>query len=185
MDFITLFFLISAAITIVTGAHYLWKLFLSRELRKLNWRDIRRGVLVIISRLRHDNFIPDLVIGVGRSGAILGGLIAGNMGNLPLAVVDRKLQWDERKRDILLSEFTELKVGPERQKLLFVIGEVYSAQSIVEVLKHLDPILKDKQYRTATLVKLESAPVNIDYIAFKVSKKVEPAWVMSPDYKRL
>jgi len=114
----------------------------------------------------------------------LGGLLAGNMGNIPFTVVDRKLQWDEKKRDIVLSDFSELRVKPEQRKILFVIGEVYSAQSITEVVRHLQPILGDRQWRTASLVKLESAPVKVDYTMFIVAKRVEPAWVLSSEYKR-
>ncbi|MGH2348245.1 MAG: hypothetical protein ACRDFT_02120 [bacterium] len=176
--------LLAAIIGIITGIHYLVQMLRRREFRKLSWRMVNRGVVTIIANLRRDNFIPDLVIGIGRSGAIFGGLIAGNMGNIPLAVVDRKLHWDEKRRDIILSDFSELRVKPQHQKLLFVIGEIYSAQSISEVVKHFQPALEGRQWRTASLVKLDVAPVNVDYTIYTVAKRVEPPWVLSPDYKR-
>ncbi len=54
----------------------------------IRWRKIRRGIHILIGRFEEDNILPKLVIGVGRSGSLIGAIIAGNMGHLPFMTID-------------------------------------------------------------------------------------------------
>jgi len=62
---------------------YLWK-------RRVTWDDALQVGDDLLKQLEASTWKPDLVIGLGRSGGIWGGWIAGNLGSLPFALVDAK-----------------------------------------------------------------------------------------------
>ena len=51
--------------------------------------DVERYALGLIDDIRKENFRPTFVLGIGRSGAFLAGWLAGNLGSLPIEVIDR------------------------------------------------------------------------------------------------
>lgn len=69
--------------------------WIAERLGFFTWFRMRRQCLVLIEKIRDAPYIPDLVVGLGRSGAILGGIIAGNLGVLPIATVDREYRLSE------------------------------------------------------------------------------------------
>lgn len=106
------------------------------------------------------------------------------MKNLPIALLDRKFSWDKHRREYVQSEFTDVHLGSACQKVLVVVGEVYSGQTMVECIKRLERALEGKEVKTCTLVKSKTATCEIDYYAFQVEKLVRPAWVITSDYVR-
>ncbi len=175
---------VAAVVGIPAGALALLQWWRARVPAILSWKKIQVGVKQIIERLYQDNFVPDLVIAIGRSGAIFGGLIAGNMRNLPMALLDRHFEWDESRRSYVPSHFTEVHVTPDCHKILVVVGEVYSGQSFTESLHELEDALRGKKVKTATLCKSKAAAVQVDYFVYAVDKVVRPAWVISENYLR-
>ncbi len=172
-------------VTITAGGHQLWSAYRRRVPARIGWGAVEQGVRQIIARLRSDNYAPDVVVAIGRSGAILGGLIAGNMQNLPLALLDRKFTWDHNRREYLQGEFSDVHIVPACRRVLVVVGEVYSGQTLIECLRSLEPALGDREVRTCTLVKSRTSTFNVDYFVFEVDGMVTPAWVLSPDYHRV
>lgn len=76
------------------------------ELKKtwqIPWGSVMSWLGDIATQIRHSSFNPTRVVGLGRSGAILGGILAGNLGHLPVDVLERRLEG--RKR--ILSTITE------------------------------------------------------------------------------
>ncbi len=57
------------------------------ELLPLSWRAAIRATNSLMSRMSADNWWPDLIICLGRSGGIWGGYIAGNLGSKPAFMV--------------------------------------------------------------------------------------------------
>lgn len=179
---------ISAVLAIIAAAYTSYRWYISRSPTKVSWRRVERGVLRIIHDLRRDNFVPDLVVCVvciGRSGAIFGGLIAGNMGNVPIALLDRRFQWDKgRVRDDVPLSYSEVHIDDSVRRVLVVIGEIYSGSSIKESLGRLEGVLNGREYRLACLNKVSFAPVKVDYCVYEVEKPGRPPWVISNQYAR-
>lgn len=176
---------ISAVLAIVGAGYGAYRWYRMQSPTMVSWRLVEKGVLRIIVDMRKDNFIPDLVVCVGRSGAIFGGLIAGNMGNVPIALLDRRFQWDKSRirEDVPLS-FSEVHVDDSVRSVLVVIGEIYSGSSIKESLERLEKVLNGRKYKLACLTKIKFAPVNVDYWVYEVQKPSRPAWIISNRYGR-
>jgi hypothetical protein len=57
------------------------------EVLPLRWRNAVRAADRLISLMAADNWFPDFVICLGRSGAIWGGYLAGNFGSKPAFII--------------------------------------------------------------------------------------------------
>jgi hypoxanthine phosphoribosyltransferase len=175
---------VAAVVGVAAGTDQLWASYRKRVPDVLGWRAIEQGTRNLIAQLRADNYVPDVVVAIGRSGAILGGLLAGNMHNLPMALLDRHFSWDHHRRDFIQSGFSEVHLSDDCKQVLVVVGEVYSGQTLIECLNSLGPVLVGKTVRTCTLIKSKTSTCHVDYVAMEVEKVVRPAWVMTSDYAR-
>lgn len=176
--------LIGAVVSIPAGVYYLWDRNRVNIPKKIGWGRIEEGARKTIKRLRSDNWVPDLVLAIGRSGAIYGGLIAGNMGNLPMAILDRHLVWDNTKREFVADHHSMLQLPEDYRRILVVVGEVYSGQSLTASMEQLTTACAGKSIRTACLVISKNATTNVDYFVYQVERSVRPAWILNDDYKR-
>ena len=69
--------------------------------RQPTWDDALRVAEKLLNTIE-GSFMPDLVLGLGRSGGIWGGWLAGNLGSLPFAVID--IEYDDGEV-VLRAEF--------------------------------------------------------------------------------
>jgi hypoxanthine phosphoribosyltransferase len=76
-------------------------------LRGVPWSMVRRDLRRLIDRLHADNFAPDLVIGAGRAGSIIGAMVAANLGHCPFIALD--VQYDH-------------SVGPVKRRIPIING---------------------------------------------------------------
>jgi hypothetical protein len=87
---------------------------------KVTWDNVMEGAKHIVAEIERSKFSPSVVVGIGRSGAILAGVIAGNLpsrnqwGHVKIALVER-FHEDE---NVMLSTITER--GEAYRKGLFV-----------------------------------------------------------------
>ncbi len=76
---------------------------------KLTWDNVMDGVKDIVAEIGRIEFSPSVVVGIGRSGAILAGMIAGNIpsknkwGHVKVALIERFHEGE----DVVLSTLTE------------------------------------------------------------------------------
>lgn len=59
-----------------------------RWARQPTWDDALRAAEKLLNTIEAGTWKPDVVVGLGRSGGIWGGWLAGNLGSLPLAHID-------------------------------------------------------------------------------------------------
>ncbi len=69
---------------------------------------MQKGVLYLKDKLIQDNYYPTLIVGIGRGGSIVGALISGTLGNVPILVIDRVYEWTAHQRKEGL--FEEIKI---------------------------------------------------------------------------
>lgn len=100
-----------------------------RSRRRFGWKQVEALVREMLEDIRTRGYRPDLVIGIGRGGSILAGMLAGNMGHLPLAVLDTTLDHSD---GISRVEFRFPNCCPTlREKSVFiVVGELYSGEDL-------------------------------------------------------
>ena len=97
--------LIGLVLSIVGGLSSVWYIYEKLvPIRRLSWRSAQKAALKITSEMVRDGFLPTLIVGIGRGGAIMGAMISGCLGHRPLVVIDRKYVWVEGRRndDLLL-----------------------------------------------------------------------------------
>jgi predicted nucleotide-binding protein len=72
-----------------TGGHY-------------SWHEVNRGLEYIQDELERDNFRPDIVLGLGRSGGVVGGILASLLGSIPIRLWDLKYREDKNVVEVSL-----------------------------------------------------------------------------------
>jgi hypoxanthine phosphoribosyltransferase len=106
---------------------------------------------------------PDIVIGLGRSGGIWGGWLAGNLGSLPFGVVDDKYPEVEFPggEEVLLAL---RKFYPGAHKLLVVEGASSRGTTLNRFRERFDQVLSGLDVRYAVLYLNSSSDARIDYV---------------------
>lgn len=148
--------------------------------RHVSWEDVTEMTLRIVDQIATDGFNPDIVIGIGRGGAILGGLLAGNLGNVPLRTVDREITvTNVLGRSLKITGFDpEFTAG---KTVLVVSGEVIRGQQLsmlLDCIAGTGPVL----VRSAAVYCHDRAVCRPDYIGFLTSTPVNLPWRLTPGY---
>jgi class 3 adenylate cyclase/hypoxanthine phosphoribosyltransferase len=138
----------------------------------LPWSETMVGLKQIVEDIRAAGFAPQGVVGIGRSGAILGGIIAGNLDQVAVDVLERRhlSKQDPRRAISTLTEPEEIYVGDRlepavtdprpiwrgAQRVLLVIGEAKTELSFHSARAWLSR-RGAGEVRTVALVKSKSA----------------------------
>jgi hypoxanthine phosphoribosyltransferase len=137
---------------------------------EFTWPDVEKGVDKIVSNMEKDGYEPDLVIGIGRSGGIVGGLIAGYLNAKPF----RGFNWNYKNvkndgevvRDHIHDKTIEIE--KEQQKILLVEGATTTGKTPELALAFFKEKFPDKEFRFAVLVRQKSSTAPIHYCAYEV-----------------
>lgn len=90
-----------------------------------SWEKICQMVLRAVEIISNDTFgSPDLVIGVGRGGSILGAMVAGNLGHVPFYALDRAYPVEKGKRQRILVEHGTIDLSPYKSIWVIVSESV-------------------------------------------------------------
>jgi hypoxanthine phosphoribosyltransferase len=152
-----------------------------RSRRRFGWKQVTKLVREMLVDMRTRGYTPDLVLGVGRGGSILAGILAGNLGHLPLAVLDTVL---EHPQGVSHVEFRFPDCCPtlRDKNVLIVVGELYSGEDLrhaIEFVQRRHP----REIKTASLLTHPAASVRPDFIGFQSAKPLCAPWRMTDAYK--
>jgi hypoxanthine phosphoribosyltransferase len=152
-----------------------------RSRRRFGWKHMEKLVRKLIADIHHRDYAPDLVLGVGRGGAILAGMLAGNLGDVPLAVVDTIIDHSTGTSSAKIR--FPASCPPLRDKsVLIVVGELYSGEDLrqgIEFAKRRHPC----EIRTATLLTHHAASVRPDFVGQETDKPLTAPWRLTDHYK--
>ena len=147
-----------------------------------SWLGIQLRSKKLIRKIRNSGFIPDVIVGLGRSGAVLGGILAGNMGVIPITVIDRTYEWSNGKsRKVIPIPFIKPEMIAGKKVLL-----VDAAPHTGETCKMIKEELLDyspKELRIASLFKYAYAIQVPDYFVSEVQKVRKMPWRFTQDYR--
>ncbi|MCK4341262.1 MAG: hypothetical protein KAY37_06005 [Phycisphaerae bacterium] len=151
---------------LVLGAH-VW-LERRRLAREPTWDDALRVAEKLLVAVEAADFKPQVVIGLGRSGGIWGGWLAGNLGSLPFLVIDDEysLTPDGRRVEFRCANevFTYVhKTFPENARVLVVEGATTDGLTIREFFDKLVPKSPEWDVRIAVLYKNPGANAKVDF----------------------
>ena len=152
---------------VISAAYYFhvwrWK-------RQLTWDDALRVAEQLLQQIEGSDWKPDIVIGLGRSGGIWGGWLAGNLGSLPLGVID--VTYEETPvggRSVafpggwqVLSSLKE--TYPDDRNVLVVEGASSTGQTPREFRQELISKIPDWDVKLAVLYKNPTVAERIDFV---------------------
>jgi hypoxanthine phosphoribosyltransferase len=145
-----------------------------RENRIDTFQSIERNAVKLIEKIQADGFNPQLVLGIGRSGALLGGWIAGNLGSIPIQVIDRAFK-EEEGTTVEYPYATEIfamlrrKYG-EGTRVLVVEGASTTGSSLITFSKIRKQEVPDWNCRYAVLYEVESTRFPCQYVALHINR---------------
>jgi len=171
-----------ALISLISSAATIY-LFLEelRNRRQFGWKHADALVKKLLQEMRRKSYTPDLVLGVGRGGAILAGMLAGNLGHLPLAVIDTVLDRSEGVSTAKV-RFPESCPPVKDKSVLVVVGELYSGEDLkqaVEFVRRRRP----REIKTATLLTHPAASIRPDFVGLESKQPLTAPWRISDQYK--
>lgn len=160
-----------------------------RDLKVVSWKDVKKYTNILLKKMYVDGFVPDYIVGIGRSGAIIGALISGNIqienkkANIPIIACDRFFEWTENGREEIddnIIDFFPLK----DKKILLVCGDVSTGGTIKHFRKKLFEI-QPQELKTAVMIKVKTATFHPNYYAKELLGDFGFPWVIKKrNYKR-
>ena len=140
----------------------------------LSWQDVENDVLEIIEKMRQDNFEPDIIVSIARSGLIPASMLAYTLGNKQLYVIKvdfSKVQKNGKDQELydkpMISQ--ELTVNIHGKKVLVVDEMVVSGSTLKLVSAYMD-IKSPGQVKYAVLYKQPWAAFTPDYFGREIKE---------------
>ena len=165
--------LASLAALLVTVIQYVrWRAWR----RKLTWDDVLRVAEQVLDQIEQGTWKPDVVIGLGRSGGIWGGWLAGNLGSLPLAVVDISYDPSPSGMNVTFPGGADVLTSIRRSrgehlKVLVVEGATSRGQTPQEFFRSFATELDGWDTRLGVLYKNPASTAVVDFVG---SHDLEP-----------
>ena len=147
------------------------------------WVDIENGVKNLREQLINDNYIPSLLVGIGRGGAIVSSLLSDNMlkrKHIPFIALDRKYNEERGMRKASL--FDDVVFKKDLDKVLLVAGDVYTGDTAGVFIDFLEG-LGAKEIRFCVFVKVNSTKRKPNYFSTSTNvNKLTFPWMLSNNY---
>jgi hypoxanthine phosphoribosyltransferase len=155
----------------------------SPEDARYRWGHVELGIQLLLKKMSDDHYLPDAVIGLGRSGAVIGGLIASHLGSIPLRVVD--LKYSEGTSELIVNFQQEgIAIPAEAKKLLVVEGATTGGVTPREAKKLLERLFPNVEIRFAFLILSETSQFRGDYFAYVQGSRIKSLPWHGPKSKR-
>ncbi len=142
---------------------------------------VTSGVKRLINKIQQANYQPDMVIGLGRGGFIVAGMLSGNLGIVTLAGLDRRYLWRGKHRQVKIVDVGSLNVTGRR--ILLVVAEPYTGETLRKGFEYLQE-RGAKQVKTAALFKAELCNFVPDFYAYDVKHVTHLPWRLTDLYAR-
>ena len=131
--------------------------------RRSSMRRVFREAKNLANQMTHDDFVPTLIIFIGRGGSIFGSLISYNLKNAPIFCVDRKYEWGTTKRKVESVFNIEIPL-PFLSKVLLVAGEAHSGGTMGYFCNKVKEMNPDAEIKTCVFYMEDVCQMKIDYV---------------------
>lgn len=150
--------------------------------KKIKWRTVEKGIKRLKEYLIRDKYIPSLIVGIGRGGAIIGALLSGCLGHIPILVIDRVYEWEDniRKDDL----WEKIKLSRNLDKVLLVAGELHTGGTAKIYIKYFKS-MEAKEIKFLTFLKDPYPAYKPNYYYIESKKKdTRLPWMLTNEYRR-
>ncbi len=144
----------------------------SEGIINLSWNDVEDDVLKIIAKMKEENFEPDIIVSIARSGLIPASMIAYTLGNKQLYVIKvdfsitQKDGKDQELRDQPIIT-QELNKDVSNLKIL-VVDEMVVSGSTLKLVKSYLELKNPAQVKYSVLYKQPWAEFQPDYFGREI-----------------
>ena len=133
-----------------------------RSLRSFSWKEFEKYSKRLIKLITEDGYYPNVIVTIGRGGAILGSVLSGNLPkemvcedkgsvNVPILGLDRIYRWHAGERIEVPNDMVDL-TPLNGKKILLVAGDILTGGTM-EVYRKQIQGANPEEIRTASLVK--------------------------------
>ena len=143
--------------------------------RVKSWRSVEKGILLIRRRIKEIGWDPDIVIGLGVGGAVVGAMLAGSLGRKRIVGIDRRYKWVKGARKAFVDIPTDLVLNPPPRKVILVTGEIYTGETIKTAIDYVKSKL-NCELKTAAMYVSENSDYYPDFYAYLIEKRINPPW---------
>lgn len=148
------------------------------------WRSVTKGVRKIVKLLRRQEFKPEIIVCLGRGGCVFGGLLAGNIGIVPIIGIDREVISEGKDKKVELIH-TEALSKLKGKKVLLVSGEVVTGTDLRTARKELEKQTGDTALvRTASYTVCKSTAEYPDFYVKETRSPTNAPWRLLASYIR-
>jgi len=161
-------------------------------LDRSSWFHFASCVEALQKKVEASQYVPDIVVSIGRSGAIVGGMLAGNMGELRHIAIDRINEWPQDRsgktgiRKVIIVPQAGAVAGLLRgMKLLVVMSECDTGKTFEAAEAQLKDVIEGiAEWRTAVLFRSHNSNYIPHYIVEVDSGKRPEFPFRGPGWRR-
>lgn len=181
MDVMTIIGLISSLLGIITGIGYFLDKYQARKstdigtpafsifkihfYARLKWSHAQKAARSIAGKILANKQSYDLIIGIGRGGAIFGSMLSYCLHQIPVISIDRVYNWDSsgRSERMLIRPIISSEDYP---RVLLVAGESHSGNTIYMFSEYFKEIL-GKSPDVCAFYKQDGCTIEIPYVGLE------------------
>ncbi len=174
----------------IVEGHKIWICDLYGALRTRNWEQVLCGIATLARKLDTRKYRPDLVVAGGRTAGIIGGMLAGNLGQPNFTVLSRSsFACDTVQFDGLNNLPHRMKRSRRRAKVLLCFYQVESgrtAMAFANCLKKVgieDPLVATLYSKNGGRSFLNRAGINCVYAYEGPGPWEDAPWRLSEHWK--
>ena len=154
------------------------------NLKVLSWKDVDKCSVKVIKKIREDGLKPDVIVTIGRGGAIFGAILSGNASahkdkhkktNIPILGVDRIYEWENNCRHEIPNKMVSFEPLAGK-KVLLVAGDILSGGTMKFHFEQLENVGVE-EIRTACIVKGSSSTLHPDYFGREILADFRMPWM--------
>jgi hypoxanthine phosphoribosyltransferase len=135
-----------------------------RRRKAVSWHHVDKLVVELVNEIERRPSAPDLIVGVGRGGALIAAMIATNLeGRIELACVDTEGDFDEAGRKHVVLRHPESLPDVSGKHVLVVVAELYSGQDMRDAIDYLETH-GARRIETLAVLAGPSSNVRPDYV---------------------
>ena len=148
-----------------------------------SWDDIHQGVICLNEKMKDEGYIPSLIVGIGRGGAIISALLSGNLikdKHIPLIVLEREYQEVNSNKKAILFETVTFQKNLE--KVLLVASDVFTGKTATTFIDYLK-FLGATDIKFLVFTKVNSTNLEPDfYFESTNNTELKFPWMLSDNY---
>lgn len=149
---------------------------------KLSWLDFWSKTQELLSKIEGSGYKPDIVISVGRSGAVVGGILATNLGSIRHVAIDRTVVVKHQDKgpgrtDINIDDTMIPNVESlNGKKILVVMSECETGMTLRQTYDFFQENVSEVTTKTAVLFRRENVHFLPDYFVISADEN----WLQLP-----